>query len=133
MLRWIVTGLLVVVFVGLIVFDETRTESPLAPPPEVLTPEAAPLGNEAVTSVGGEGAVDHAEHEARDQAKADCDPVAAVIEAELGLEKREAIGDAMYVDKGMKPEEVAALCRAVAGQPDEVIVTRFLEASGLTR
>jgi hypothetical protein len=141
MMRWMVAGLLLVVLVGLIMMDEMKPAEPTVAPPDVFTPAgevavvpaAVPASDDPYDLTGGENTLEHAEHVARDAAKSACDPVVAVLAAELSEEKRDAIGDAMYIEKKMTPEAVAELCRSMVGQPPEVVVTRFLEVSGVTR
>lgn len=130
MTRWIVAGVVVAVLIGLIVMDEMAFEATgpeLAQTPDAANPEVPPPPPEPIDPVA------EAAEAARREAEPACTAVVAVLEAELGPDKRNDVGDALYRDKGLTPEQVAALCTSLQGKPAEEVVAKMLEASGISR
>lgn len=130
MTRWIVAGVVVVVLVGLIVMDELAFEAAgpeLAQTPDAVDPAADPANPDPPGA-----AVEGGETERR-EAEPACATVIATLKTELGAEKSDEVGNALYTDKGLTPAQVAEACTALEGKPAAEVVARMLELSGVTR
>lgn len=130
--RWIVAGVLLAVLVGLILMDEFGSE-PVIVAPAGPTDVAAVEGAVTEPSVVDQEAKNAAEEVERVRRQADeaCQGLVPGIEGLIGVERMDVIGSALYEKAGLTPEQVAALCRSLEGQPPEVVVAKLTEAAGL--
>jgi hypothetical protein len=127
MTRWIVAGVVVAVLIGLIVMDEMAFEAAgpeLAQTPDEENPTPDPAAPVEVVEGG---------QPERREAEPACATVIAALEAELGAEKRDEVGNALYEQKGLTPAQVAEACTSLEGKPSAEVVARMLELSGVTR
>lgn len=129
MTRWIIAGVLLAVLIVLVVTDElgyAPMEGGTIPGGEVpvltegvLPPVAPPL-------VG-----DDTDELKRIEVNKTCQPILDLLVELGGEDYRDAVGNVLYGDKGMQPEDVEAICRDLVGKSKDQVVARVAELTGL--
>lgn len=128
MTRWIIAGVLLAVLIVLVVTDEMGY-APMEPGPDGEV--AALNAGEDLVDPPPPGGEDTDEMR-RIQVNEICRPTLDTLVAAGGEQFRDDVGNVLYGDQGMKPEQVADLCKSFEGKSQDEIVAKITELTGLT-